>query len=310
MSLSRPNKAFIPYKSLVYIVQTEKEIKKRLVKLEIEARERRRRTERNVSIVIGLAIVFSILTYFYPPFVILDVIIYLVGVFIGIIVIGIPILAHPLRIEYRAFQRIAHATQVLEESSDPAAYREVLRDVTYAYNALSDIGLTEAVEWYKKTNEIFDEFFEDLEQIVIPAIKDSRNSKKIDRVVLVEHLKQIALAIYSLDPLKIDEVNKTLETEPSYKKVAIGKGEQGEGIGYRLLRLFRTNTVLRICLAVSSSVVGCVIFYYVLVNYASIQRDYASGEAVAAFFGLLALYVEGRRREQSGKWRDAEKANQ
>jgi hypothetical protein len=268
-------------------VQPEKEIAKRLVKLEIEAEETRRGTARNIIVVVLLAVVFSLLSYSYPQygiFIFIDIMIMLIGVFIGIVVIGLPILARPLRTEYRAFQRIAHATQVLEKSQDPVAYRKVLRDVTYAYNALSGISLTKGVEWYKKTNETLDKFFKNLEMIVLPAIRDS--------VIRIDHLEEIALAVYSLDPAKIDAVNKTLEAESSYKKSTVDISKK---ISHRAFDIFRIHTTLKYGLVFCSLIIACGIFYYMAVTYLDIQKEYVFGASVAAFIGLLT-YFRGKQK--------------
>lgn len=269
-------------------VQPEKEIEKRLVTLEIEAKERRKKTERNIIIVVLLAVLFSLLSYSYPQyviFIVIDILIITLGVIIGIVFIGLPILARPLRTEYRAFQRFAHAIQVLEKSQEPVAYREVLRDMTYAYNALSGISLTKGVEWYNKTNEILDKFLENLEKIVLPAIQDS--------VIRIDHLEEIALAVYSLDPAEIDAVNKTLEAESSYKKSTV---ELGEGFSHRVSELLRTQIYIpRDITVIFSMFVGCIVFY-AIVYYLGYQKDTALVVSVAAFLGLLAIYVERRRK--------------
>jgi hypothetical protein len=269
-------------------VQPEKEIEKRLVTLEIEAEETRRGTARNIIIVVLLAVVFSLLSYSYPQygiFIVIDMVILILGVVIGVVVIGLPILARPLRTEYRAFQRIARAIQVLEKSQEPVAYRKVLRDVTCAYNALSGISLTKGVEWHKKTNETLHKFLENLEMIVLPAIRDS--------VIRIDHLEEIALAVYSLDPAKIDAVNKTLEAESSYKKSTVDIDKK---ISHRVFDIFRIHTTLKYGLVFCSLIIVCGIFYYMVVTYLDIQKEYVFGASVAAFIGLLTMYFRGKQK--------------
>lgn len=271
-------------------MQPEKEIEKRLLKLKIEARNTRKKIRDFSVIIILLTVLFFLVPYYNPQFNLLylvDFLFWILGILMYVILSGIPTLVQPLRVEYYAFQKIAEATQTLEKLNDPIAYEQAYRDVKTAYYALKGIGLKNDIAWYKQTNDTIKKFLKNLELIVLPAIKDSN----LDSVMKVEHLRQIALAIYSLDPTKLDAVNGTLETEPSYKKAVIKIGERkGEGIGYRALRLFRANDILRIGLVLSLSVVACIFFYYMLVNYVGIHKDYASGEAVALFIGLLTSY--------------------
>ncbi len=269
-------------------MRPEREIEKRLVKLEIEAKETRNRTTRNIIIVFFLVAVFSLLSYSYPQngiLIVIDILIMVIGVFIGIVVVGLPILARPLRTEYRAFQRIAHAIQVLEKSQEPVAYREVLRDVTYAYNALSGISLTKGVGWYKETNEILDKFLGNLETIVLPAIQDS--------AIRIDHLEEIALAVYSLDTAKIDAVNKTLEAESSYKDI---KTLGHLGIRDQVRDFIRSHNTLKAILVGSSFIIGCFVFYFAVVSYSDIPKGYILGASVALFIGLLGIYFRGKQK--------------
>jgi uncharacterized membrane protein len=107
----------------------------------------------------------------------------------------------------------------------------------------------------------------------------------------VEHLKEIALAIYSFDPAKLDTVNKMLEKESSYKKSTVELG-----IGNRIRQFFRSHNTLKEISVVCSFVVGCSVFYYMAISYLDVPNGYALTGSVAGFIGLLAIYVQGKRK--------------
>jgi hypothetical protein len=276
-----------------------------LLELDIKARQKRKSIAYSVIIIVFLASLFFSIPYFYPQYSAIFAIDVLIILFGGVFAfIEIPKLIQPLDPEFRAFRRIAQAIDVLKKSKTDIAYEEAYRDVQRAYETLKNISLSEDITWYKATNDIFKKFLKDLELIVLPAIRKSTIKK--------EHLEQMALAIYSLDPLKLAEVNKTLETESDYKERTMILSGPEEGISQTILRLFRTYALLKHGVFVSLTFLGCAIFYEVVI-YLDFQRDTALGVSVAAFIGLVAIYVEGTRRparEQSGRWHDAEKPTQ
>jgi len=187
-----------------------KEIEKRLLGLQIEAREARRKHTRNILIIVILAIVFYVFWYYYPQLYFLRVVLVFTVVLGGIGVFGsILLLLQPLAEEFHAFQKIARAIQILEKSQEEIAYEEAYRCLKHAYKTLKGIKLDSLV-WYKEANENLEGFLENLELIVLPAISTSN--------IKTEHLEEIALAVISEKPLKIEEVNKTLESESSYEK--------------------------------------------------------------------------------------------
>lgn len=261
----------------------DEEIKSALVELDIEARQRRKRTARNIVIVVALAILFFIIPYLYPQYSILfGIDILLIG-FGGLYILlsAIPKLIQPLEPEYRAFRKFAEAIDVLQKSQKEVAYEEAHRDVENAYEILKSIGLSEDIAWYKATNEIFGKFLKDLELIVLPATEKS--------IIKLDHLREIALAIYSLDPVRLTEVNKTLETESNYKESTIKSGES-ERIGDKIRRFLRTHGSTKDALAVCSFIMGSAAFYYFIINFSTIQKEYVFGASVAAFIGLVGIY--------------------
>lgn len=269
--------------------EPKKQIDSALVELEIKARQKRKRVEFNIYVIVGLAIILFFIPYFYPQYFdifAIDVLIIVFGSFY-VTLSAIPNLLEPLQREYRVFRRIAHAADVLEKSDTKTAYEEAFRDVEGAYEVLRNIGLDEDIAWYRATNDIFKKFLKNLELIVLPAIKKS--------VIKKEHLEQMALAIYSLDPLSLAEMNKTLEIESDYKESAI-KISEPEGIGQTVLRLFRTYAALKHVTVVSSFVIACGVFYYVAVTYLGIQKEYVFGADVALFIGLFGTYFRGRQK--------------
>lgn len=271
-------------------MQPEKEIEKRLVKLKIEAKEIRRNTASTIGLVVLLAIAFFVLYYFslhYAILLAIDILIIIIGG-VGIIFVGLPNLVYPLRKEYRAFQKIADAAQVLEKSKEPAAYREALRDVTSAYNILNSLELAKSVDWYKKTNEILDKLLKNLEKIVLPAVRES--------VIVTEHLEELALAVYSLDPAQIDAVNKTLESESTYNQFSVEVR-----FGTDVSVFMQTHNTLKNGLIFLSCAVGCGIFYYLAVNYWGIQKEYSFPTSVALFIGLLTIYFTRPTRRRRPK---------
>lgn len=260
------------------------EIKSGLVELDIKARQKRKSIESNIFIIIGLAIIFFLIPYFYPQYTVvfaIDVLIILLGGFY-LVLGGIPKLIEPLEPEYSAFRKIAQAIKVLEESKKDVAYEEAHRDVERAYETLNSISLSEDIAWYKATNDIFKKFLKDLELIVLPAIGGS--------IIKIEHLEEIALAIYSLDPAKLDAVNKKLESSYNIKILA--------HLGTRdLVRDFiRSHSTLKVILVGSSFIIGCFVFYFAVVSYSDIPKGYVLGASVALFIGLLGIYFRGKQK--------------
>lgn len=187
-----------------------KEIEKALLRLKIEGKETRKEKTRNILVVVILAIVFYLIPYFYPQLILFLVVDIGIIIFGGIYIGGtIQVLYQPLKLEFHAFQKFAQAIQTLEKSNEPIAYEEAYRFLKHAHKILNKIELGN-LEWYNEINETLDQFRENLQLIVLPAVANS-NIKK-------EHLEEIALAVYSTNLPQIEAVNKTLESEPSYKK--------------------------------------------------------------------------------------------
>lgn len=187
------------------------EIEKALLRLKIEGKETRKRMARHILIFSILVAFFSLVPYFYSQLTSFWTLDALIIVFGGIYVVfeAIPTLYDPLIPEYNAFKKIARAIQTLEKSNEPIAYEEAYRCLKHTNKILKAIEL-DNLEWYEEINQTLKRFLDNLELIVLPAISNS--------IIKTEHLEEIALAVFSINSEKIKAVNKTLESESSYKK--------------------------------------------------------------------------------------------
>lgn len=188
-----------------------KEFETALLELRIEGRELRKQKARNILTIVILAIVFYLIPYFFPQLSQIFALFVVTAVLGGMYILfqAIPSLYQPFRSELYAFKKIVRAIETLEKSSEPIAYEEAHRFLKHALKILKEIEL-DNLDWYDEINQTLNRFLENLQLILLPAIAKS-NIKK-------EHSEEIALALYSENPSKIQAVNKTLESEPSYKK--------------------------------------------------------------------------------------------
>ena len=250
-----------------------KEIEKELLELQILTKETRRKNARNIPIVVILAITFFLIPYFYPELNMLWGVFLLIMIFGGSIFLGsITILYQPLKAEFYAFKKITRAIQILEKSKEPIAYEEAYRCVKHAHKILKKIELDE-LKWYEKINQTIKQFLENLQLIVLPAIRNSN--------IKIEHLEEFALAVLSINPSEIEAMNERLESESSYKKVKPPP---------RKIEILTKR--LREYTFVFTLTIGCCIFYYMVVNYLGISTEYALTASVAIFLGLLAIYFK------------------
>jgi len=187
-----------------------KEIEGALKRLEIEGKETRKRTARNILVIAILATIFYLIPYFYPQLILLLVVEAFIGIIGGFYVgfYAISALYQPLSLRFHAFRRIARAIQTLEKSTEPIAYEEAYRCLKHGHKILTTMELG-SLEWYSKINETLDRFLDNLESIVLPAVASSS--------IKIEHLEEIALALYGVNLSEIEEVNRVLESEASYK---------------------------------------------------------------------------------------------
>lgn len=261
-----------------------KEIEKALLELEIEGKEARKKTARNISIIVTLAVAFYLIPYFYPQLQALFGIEVLIVLFGGMYVVfgAIPTLYQPLKQEFYAFQKIARAIELLEKSNEPIAYEEAYRCVNKAFKILKGIELKKDINLYEKINQTFEHFLENLQLIVLPAIANS-NVKK-------EHLEEIALALNSINSSEIEVMNKTLESEPSYKKAKPPPRRMET-----FTRIFRESSIGRVLTFVSCGIGGLFAFYvgyYVL--FVPLEHAYTVGFGFAGV--LIGAYLNYVRK--------------
>jgi hypothetical protein len=216
-----------------------KGIKEKLMELQIEAKNTRKNTARNILVIVVLVGIFLAVGYYYPQLSALFTIGLLVAIFGGVYIVflGIPTLYQPLEPEQRAFKKIAKAVEVLGTSDKPLAYEEAYNNVNDACKILNEVKLSKGIGWYKEVNRTFEHLLKILQTTVLPAIKDNLMKEK--------HLAEIALAIVSMNQRKVREVNKKLvlnyeKAEPEPSKVetfltAIRQSTIGKVLGSLML---------------------------------------------------------------------------
>jgi hypothetical protein len=136
----------------------------------------------------------------------LALVVLVLGLFFAI---GLYICINPYSREEIAFKKIADAISILEKSKEQMAYDEAYLCLKKALRVLKKTTL-DRLGWYNGTTKTLEEFFENFELIVLPMTSKAK--------IKEEHLEKIGLAVYSQKPSAIEEVNKELEMEPSYKK--------------------------------------------------------------------------------------------
>ncbi len=268
----------------------QKEIDSNLTRLQLEAKEIRKRAGLFPIFSVLALVVSFLLVYEFPQVSFLFFIWGLAVIFGGIfIIIGIWVLIYPLAKEEYAFRKIAEAIGVLEgmgDKKEAILYKKAYRDVEKAYEILKKMQLNTTIPWYKTTNKMFRRFLKNLYLIVLPAIKEY--------IIKTEHLEKIALAICDSDRKKIFAVNKMLETEPIYKKSTIKYVRVKKGVLRQILEFLKTPNILGDVLIVVLLFSGCVFSYFVVVNYLGISKDVAFG-TVAVVFATLAGVRFARR---------------
>ena len=255
-------------------VSMREEIEKALLRLKIEGKETRKEKGRNILIIIIVAVLLYLILHFYPQlnqlWIIEILIVGLGGVYI--IFEAIPTLYQPLKEEFYAFKKIALAIEMLEKSNEPIAYEEAYRCVKRAQGMLGKIDLAE-LDWYEKINQTINQFRENLQSIVLPTIAKSSMKK--------EHLEEIALALYSMNPAEIEAVNDTLDAESTYTRIPSPPTKIKI-----FVRRLQQSTVRHILIIVGCGFAGFLAFH-IGFNY----LDVPLGDAYIAGFGLAGVLV-------------------
>lgn len=233
------------------------EIKANIATLQLEAKEvRRKKAYRLLIVIASIALsIWFILNY--PQFGILI----FVPIFGALYIIdAIDTLYHPLKSEFQAFQKIADAIITLEKSKEDIFYEEAYRCVNKAYKILKSIELKEEFGLYDWSNEVFRKFLENLDIIILPAIKQG--------AIIPEHLESIALAIYETDTKMLELVNSKIEGETSYTR---GKPSDRQIVSY--VKKIQENKYgkIVISLALGYGLVLTISLIYVVLT----QQDFA-----------------------------------
>lgn len=189
------------------------EIKDQLTTLQIEAKETRKKKAYNIITIIAIALIFYLISYLEPQLNAFFLLLFIIAALLGgyyVIVNAIPSLVQPLPQTSYAFKKMAHAIDVLENSKSQLAYKEAYSCLKQAQKILNDIELDE-LEWYEDVNQTVKQFIENLQLVVLPATEKSK--------IRTEDLEEIAIALASMNPSKMEETNKNLETNPTYAKI-------------------------------------------------------------------------------------------
>jgi hypothetical protein len=191
------------------------EIKAKVASLQLEAKEVRKENTYCFFVTIAIITLCIWIVLNYPQYGILI----LVPLFGGIYILElISSLHQPLESEFYAFQKIAKAIETLENSKEDIFYKEAYRCVNKAYKILKSIELKNNFGLYDWSNEVFKKFLNNLRLIVLPAIDK--------KTIKIEHLEEIAIAIYETDTMLLNSINKKIEKEPDYKESIIRIGEK------------------------------------------------------------------------------------
>jgi len=121
---------------------------------------------------------------------------------------------------------------------------------------------------------------------VIPSLKDEKDESIID----VEQIMRNFLTVSrSLDLKGINSINKQMSSKLNAIKSV--------GFRDRLSTFLNAHGVLKHGLATVSLVIGCGVFYYIVVSYGDIPKEYVFTVTGAGFLSLLALYFRKQPKE-------------
>lgn len=145
---------------------------------------------------------------------------------------------------------------------------------------------------FKLAKDIFEqpllEFKKNIRYRVIPALKDGDH----ESLVKVEH---IMIMFNYLEGLSLETINTVNKTAISVN-LPTTEGREA-GFLNRLSNYLRTHKVAKDGLFVSLLIAGCCVFYYLLVTYVGIIKEYAITVGVAVFIGLLTIYYRRQQKE-------------
>lgn len=225
-----------------------KDTDKILKGLQITESRNRKMAVRNILVAILVFIIFTLVAYFYTLVFIITVLIDFFALLV--LLASISTWYKPLEPEQYAFRKIMEAIDSLDASSEQAS-EEAYSNIKGAYKILNKRPLNKTIGWYERANMTFERLVKNLQLIVLPAVNDSEIKK--------EHLKEIALAINSMNLGKVREVNEMLES--NYDKT-----EPEPSAVKTLLTMARESTIGRILVSLIAgySLILVICFFYAL----------------------------------------------
>lgn len=258
------------------------EIQTKLINLEIETKQIRKKMSRNILIIVTLTIL-SILGYSYSGYSLFSLFAILIGLLGGIyIVLGaIPTIYQPLSHEDLAFKRIAKATELIRKCKGSIlALTEASKYVRSAYETLEDVSLYD-LEWYEDINIVFKQFINNLKLLVPMIIKGEIGSEDLEKIALALSSRNSSKLEAAFSKVHLSEM-LTIDGEPNFRI------EQ-------LANFLKANRILADALFVIVVISGCFVFYYLVTVYMDIMKEYVFGSSVAIFIGLLTIYYTKRK---------------
>lgn len=120
---------------------------------------------------------------------------------------------------------------------------------------------------------------------MLPLIRYPSNPEDVQKA----YSRLESLALVFIEPITIAQnlsvCNEILEEIPEPKEIA-----RPHGFRNRLSFFFSAHKILRHGLVASVILIGCYVFYYIVVSYNGIPKKDAVNSSVAVFLGLLTIY--------------------
>ena len=133
------------------------------------------------------------------------------------------------------------------------------------------------------------ELKENLRHKILPILKDGSD----EMLAVAKQIIRDFLA-YSMN-LSIEGIIKTNE-EISMKIKEVQTLGGHPSFSERVTELINTHRLMTGIFFVTTVTVGCIFFFYAMVTYVGIVKEYAFGGSIAIFIGLLTIYFTKRGR--------------
>ena len=258
--------------------ELNEDVQTKLVNLEIEAKQTRKKRASYILIIVALTGLFY-WGYVYSGNGIFALLAVFAGLLGGMYIAfsAIPTLFQPLCHEDFAFKKIAKAIELLKKSkSSTLVFEEASHYIRSAYEELENVDLDE-LEWYENINIIFKQFTNNL-RLLVPEVAQGKIS--------AEDLEKVALALSSRDVIKLED---------AFAKLPLNEEKTKLSNVERLTNFFNTHRILTNTLFVVIVIFSCAFFYYIVTVYGGISKDFAFGGIVAIFVGALTIYFTRRK---------------